>query len=62
MGIQYIVILKPGLYQSDRLKIKSVKKNKEEELTMAGLWSFLRSKLRHKPKKETIQFESNSSI
>lgn len=53
-GIKYIVILKPGLYQTDRLKIKNVRKNKEEELTMSGLWTFLRSELRHKPKKETF--------
>jgi histidyl-tRNA synthetase len=37
LNIKYIVILKPGLYQTDRLRVKNVRKNKEEELTMAGL-------------------------
>ena len=59
-NIKYMIILKPGLYQSDRLKIRCVKKNKEEELTMSGLWNFLRLESRHKPRKENLDDKINT--
>lgn len=52
LSIKYIVILKPGLYQTDRLRVRYVKKNKEEELTMSGLYNFLKGEVKYRPKSD----------
>lgn len=43
-GIKYVVILKPGLFQnSEKLKVKCVKRNKEEEIEISGLYDYLKA-------------------